>query len=108
MNIPLKITGTVHKPRYSVTGAAVSKLVDNLLQQGLKSILDIPEKKKKEPVNDGTVITDETAPAASTSKPITDEHTDTVTQKKGELSRDALIEDTLRRGLDLLLKEKSE
>lgn len=40
ITIPIKISGTVEKPRYSVAGAVVRKIVDQLIQKGLSSLLN--------------------------------------------------------------------
>jgi len=112
VSIPLRIGGTLEKPRYSITGGVVNRLVDNLIQQGLRSILKVeePSPQTSVPAEEG-VITDTTqAPISGTSQrssgPITDETSETTAPsapKSREMTNDELLEDAIRTGLGLLL-----
>jgi len=111
LSIPLRIGGTLEKPRYSITGGVVNRLVDNLIQQGLRSILKVEQSPQTAAPAEEGVITDTTPATAprtpqQSSGPITDETTEatpTAAPPTREMTNDELLEDAIRTGLGLLL-----
>ncbi|MBU1862248.1 MAG: AsmA family protein [Candidatus Omnitrophica bacterium] len=110
ISIPLSITGHVMKPRYSVTGGVVKKIVSGLLQKGLDSILKrekIVSNEDARPVSKRTAITDDDITATDESRPIGAIEAESDQTIRDE-SDEALIGDALRMGLDLLFDKTRE
>jgi uncharacterized protein involved in outer membrane biogenesis len=115
MSIPIHIGGTVEKPKYSIVGAAVRKIVDQFLQKGLKSLLkkvDVAIVKDPE-TDDRAGAREATAQneVNDSDSPGSDFLTQPTTQDPHGQAQDSrasdkeLIESAIRTGLDLLLKK---